>query len=45
MFKVVEKVLKAFSKAITYYQMTNNHASDHGTTFLRADPISKGPVV
>jgi hypothetical protein len=30
MFKVVEKekVLKAFLKAMTYYQMTNNHASD-----------------
>jgi hypothetical protein len=30
--KVVEKVLKAFLKAflgeVTYYQMTNNHASD-----------------
>jgi hypothetical protein len=26
--KVVEKVLKAFLKAMTYYQMTNNHASD-----------------
>jgi hypothetical protein len=39
--KVVEKVLKTFLKAMTYYQMTNNHASDtcqedgdHGTTFL-----------
>jgi hypothetical protein len=30
MSKVVEKekVLKAFLKAMTYYQMTNNHASD-----------------
>ena len=26
--KVVEKVLKTFSKAMTYYQMTSNHASD-----------------
>jgi hypothetical protein len=26
--KVVEKVLKTFLKAMTYYQMTNNHASD-----------------
>jgi hypothetical protein len=26
--KVVEKVLKAFLKAMTYYQMTNYHASD-----------------
>jgi hypothetical protein len=28
--KVVENVLKAFLKAMTYYQMTNNHASDTG---------------
>jgi hypothetical protein len=28
--KVVEKVLKALLKAMTYYQMTNNHASDTG---------------
>jgi hypothetical protein len=26
--KVIEKVLKTFLKAMTYYQMTNNHASD-----------------
>jgi hypothetical protein len=26
--KVAEKVLKAFLKAMTYYQMTNNHASN-----------------
>ena len=39
--KVVEKVLKAFLKTMTYYQMMNNHESDtcwedgdHGTTFL-----------
>ena len=39
--KVVEKVLKAFLKAMTYYQMTNFHASDtcwedgdRRTTFL-----------
>ena len=39
--KVVENVLKAFLKAMTYSQMTNYHASDtcwedgdRGTTFL-----------
>ena len=26
--KVVEKVLKAFLKTMTYYQMMNNHESD-----------------
>jgi hypothetical protein len=26
--KVAEKVLKAFLKGMTYYQMTNYHASD-----------------
>jgi hypothetical protein len=38
--KVVEKVLKAFLKAMTYYQMTNSTRATlarkmvHGTTFL-----------
>ena len=32
--KVVENVLKAFLKAMTYYQMTNYHAIDDGDDSL-----------
>jgi hypothetical protein len=40
---VVEKVLKAFLKAImTYYQIMNNHASDNGAPFVHLSFIIVG---